>query len=173
MTAQTFAEFIREHELLIQRAVTAIARDTDAWAEMQHLRAPHPRIEARLATSEQRDQEELATFYLNRGRRLYEQEKDRDALVELNHALYLSPYRADAHLLVGRIDLRSGRIADAIGALKIALWSAETAETHAVLGEAYRQAKDVAAARSEAERALALDPQSAEAKQLVARLDGR
>jgi tetratricopeptide (TPR) repeat protein len=134
---------------------------------------PHPRIEARLATSEQRDQEELATFYLNRGRRLYEQEKDRDALVELNHALYLSPYRADAHLLVGRIDLRSGRIADAIGALKIALWSAETAETHAVLGEAYRQAKDVAAARSEAERALALDPQSAEAKQLLSRLDPR
>ena len=134
---------------------------------------PHPRIEARLATSGQRDQEELATFHLDRGRRLFEQEKDRDALVELNHALYLSPYRADAHLLVGRIHLRSGRIADAIGALKIALWSAETAETHAVLGEAYRQAKDLAAARGEAERALALDPQSADAKQLLSRLDAR
>ena len=42
-----------------------------------------------------------------------------------------------------------------------------------MLGEAYRQAKDVASARSEAERALALDPQSAEAKQLLSRLDGR
>jgi len=134
---------------------------------------PHARIEARLATSEQRDQEELATFYLERGRRLYQQENDRDALVELSRALYLSPYRATAHLLVGRIHLRNGRTSDAIGALKIALWSAETAETHAVLGEAYRQAKDVAAARAEAERALALDQTSAEARQLLARLDGR
>src|SRR5262249_41520344 len=134
---------------------------------------PHPRIESRLATSEQRDQEELATFHLDRGRRLFQQENDRDALVELNHALYLSPYRAEAHLLAGRIYLRNGRIADAIGALKIALWSAETAETHALLGEAYRQSKDLAAARTEAERALALDPSSTEAKQLLARLDGR
>jgi tetratricopeptide (TPR) repeat protein len=134
---------------------------------------PHPRIERRLATSGQRDQEELATFYLDRGRRLFQQENDRDALVELNHALYLSPYRADAHLLAGRIHLRNGRLADAIGALKIALWSAETAETHAVLGEAYRQSKDFEAARSEAERALALDPANAEARQLFARLDVR
>jgi tetratricopeptide (TPR) repeat protein len=134
---------------------------------------PHARIEARLASSEQRDQEEVATFHVDRGRRLFQQENDRDALVELNRALYLSPYRADAHLLVGRIHLRSGRIADAIGALKIALWSRETAETHAVLGEAYRQSKEFEAARTEAERALALDPTSAEAKQLFSRLDAR
>jgi tetratricopeptide (TPR) repeat protein len=134
---------------------------------------PHPRIEARLASSGQRDQEELATFYLDRGRRLFQEENDRDALVELSRALYLSPYRADAHLLVGRIHLRNGRVADAIGALKIALWSSESAAAHAVLGEAYRQARDPTAARAEAERALALDPASAEAKQLMARLDER
>ncbi|HMF97223.1 MAG TPA: tetratricopeptide repeat protein [Vicinamibacterales bacterium] len=134
---------------------------------------PHARIEARLASFEQRDQEEMATFHLDRGRRLFQQENDRDALVELNHALYLSPYRAEAHLLVGRIHLRNGRIADAIGALKVSLWSAETAEAHAVLGEAYRQSKDFEAARGEAERALSLDPTSAEAKQLFARLDSR
>src|SRR5262249_10599766 len=134
---------------------------------------PHPRIEAQLATSEQRDQEELATFYLDRGRRLYQHESDRDALIELNHALYLSPYRTEAHLLVGRIHLRDGRVTEAIGALKIALWSAETAEAHALLGEAYRQANDLSAARTEGERALALDPASADAKQLLARLDAR
>ena len=132
---------------------------------------PHQRIEARLASSEQRDQEELATFYLDRGRRLYQEENDRDAIVELNRATYLSPYRAEAHLLLGRIYLRNGRVPDAIGALKIALWSKETAEAHAALGEAYRQAKDVAAARAEAQQALALDPALAEAKQLLARLD--
>jgi tetratricopeptide (TPR) repeat protein/TolB-like protein len=135
---------------------------------------PHARpIEAKLRTTGQRDQEELAQFYLDRARRLYRQEHDRDATNELNHALYLSPYLADAHLLLGRIHLRNGRVRDASDAFKIALWSAETAETHAALGEAYRQANDLAAAREEAQRALTLDPNSNEARQLLARLDAR
>jgi len=135
---------------------------------------PHARrIEAPLATAGQRDQAELATFYLDRGRRLFQQENDRDAVVELNHALYLSPYLADAQLLLGRIHLRNGRLHEAIDAFKIVLWSGETADAHAALGEAYRQAKDLDAARAEAERALALDPASADAKQLLARLEGR
>ena len=139
-----------------------------------HVELPHAsRIVTRLTTTEQKEQAELATFYLDRGRRLFQQENDRDAVVELNHALYLSPYMADAHLLLGRIHLRTGRVHDAIDACKIALWSAETAEAHVVLGEAFRQAKDPVAARAEAERAVAMDPASADAKQLLARLDGR
>ena len=132
---------------------------------------PHAaQIEKTLATSEQRDQAELAAFHLDRGRRLFHDENDREAVVELNHALYLSPYLAEAHLLRGRIHLRSGRLHDAINALKISLWSAETADAHAALGEAYRQSGDLTAARAEADRALVLDPSSAEAKALVARL---
>ena len=130
-------------------------------------------VEARLAMTDQRDQSELATYYLDRGRHLFQQENDRDAIVELNHALYVSPYLADAHLLLGRIALRDGRTHDAIDSLKIAIWSAETAEAHAALGEAYLQARDQVAARGEADRALALDPASAAARQLLARLDAR
>jgi len=37
--------------------------------------------------------------------------------VELNHALYLSPYLAEAHLLLGRIHLRNGRVHEAIRAI--------------------------------------------------------
>ena len=125
------------------------------------------RIEATLATNEQRDQRELTRFYLDRGRRLFQQENDRDAIDELNRALYLSPYEAEAHLLLGRIHLRNGRLREAIDALKISLWSAETPQAHVVLGDAYLQAKDVAAARAEAERALALEPGSADARQLL------
>jgi tetratricopeptide (TPR) repeat protein len=94
-------------------------------------------------------------------------------LVELDRALYLSPYLAEAHLLLGRIHLRNGRVQDAIDAFKIALWSAETADVHVSLGEAYRQMKDLEAARVEAQRALALDPASADAKQLLARIEGK
>jgi tetratricopeptide (TPR) repeat protein len=140
----------------------------------QVVELPHTRqIGARLATSEQRSNEELAHFYLERGQRLFQQENDRDAIVELNHAIYLSPYLAEGHLLLGRALLRTGRLHEAIDAFKITLWSAETAEAHAALGEAYRQAQDRAAARAEAMRALALDPASADAKQLLARIDSR
>jgi tetratricopeptide (TPR) repeat protein len=140
----------------------------------QDVTLPHARqLETQLATSEQRSNEELARFYLERGQRLFQDENDRDAIVELNHAIYLSPYLAGAHLLLGRSLLRTGQVHQAIDAFKIALWSTETPEGHAALGEAYRQAKDLPAARAEAERALALDPASADAKQLLARLDGR
>ena len=134
---------------------------------------PHARLETVLAANEQRDQAQLAKFHLDRGRRLFQQENDRDAAVELNHALYLSPYLAEGHLLLGRIHLRNGRVTEAIGAFKIAVWSAESAEAHAALGEAYRQARDLVAARAEADRALALDPESADARELIAKLEGR
>ena len=60
-----------------------------------------------------------------------------------------------------------------IDALKISLWSAETPQAHIALGDAYLQAKDVQAARGEADRALALAPGSVEARGLLERIDGR
>jgi tetratricopeptide (TPR) repeat protein len=129
---------------------------------------PHERrLDQALTSTEQRDQQDLARFYLDRGRRLFDRENDRDALVELNRALFLAPYEPAAHLLVGRIHLRNGRVHEAIDAFKISLWSHETAEAHVALGEAYLQGKDQAAARGEAERALVLDPSSADAKKLI------
>ncbi len=100
---------------------------------------------------------------------MFQDERDRDALQELNRVLFLSPYEARAHLLVGRIHLRNGRLAEAIDALKISLWSAETAEAHATLAEAYLAAKEIDAARSEAERALALDPGDQTARRILER----
>jgi tetratricopeptide (TPR) repeat protein len=120
-----------------------------------------------LVTSGQRDQQDLARFYLDRGRRLFQRENDREALAELNKALYLSPYDADAHLLAGRIHLRDGQIPEAIAAFKISLWSRETADAHVALGDAYLQSKELDAARAEANRALVLDPSSADARALL------
>jgi Tfp pilus assembly protein PilF len=104
---------------------------------------------------------------------MFERESDREATAELNRALYLSPYLADAHLLLGRILLRNGRVREAIDAFKISLWSAETAAAHAALGNAYLQDKDPTRARAEADRALGIDPTLAEAQALAARLNGR
>ena len=115
----------------------------------------------------QRDQQDLARFYLDRAHRLSAQGHDRDALADANRALFLSPYLPDAHLLVGRIHLRAERVRDAIDAFKIALWSAETAESHAALATALARARDVDGARAEATRALALDPSSGEARSVI------
>jgi len=181
--AGSMAEATRERELARRLSSAYELREWPAGADavpkgLERIKTdvelPHERpIALQLAATEQRDQAELARFYLERGRRQFQQEKDREATAELHHAVYLSPYLAEAHLLLGRIHLRNGRVNEAIVACKIALWSAESAEAHAVLGEAYRQSKDGEAARAEAQRALALDPASAEARQLLSRLDAR
>ncbi|MGE5358880.1 MAG: tetratricopeptide repeat protein, partial [Bacteroidales bacterium] len=129
------------------------------------------RPEFAFEATEQKDQQSLAAYHLEAGRRLFAQENDRAATAELQRALYLAPYQAEAHLLLGRINLRNGRAREAIGDLKIALWSEESAAAHVALGEAYLQINDLSAARAEAQRALTLDPKSAEAKKLLERLD--
>ena len=120
-----------------------------------------------IANSAQRDQRELASFHLDRGRRLFEKEQDREAMVELRRAVYLSPYEAGAHLLMGKIHLRAGRPEDAIDTLKISIWSDDSVPARIALAEAYLASKNPAAARTELQRALALDPSSSEAKRLL------
>jgi tetratricopeptide (TPR) repeat protein len=124
-----------------------------------------------IVSTTQRDQREMAQFHLDRGQRLFDREQDREAMVELRRAVFLSPYEADAHLLIGRIHLRAGRPREAADALKISIWSRDGAPAHVALAQAYLQLKDTAAARMQVQRALALDPASAEARQLQGKLD--
>jgi tetratricopeptide (TPR) repeat protein len=128
------------------------------------------RADVVLVQAEQRDQRQLAAFHLDRGRRFFDKESDREAIAELQRALYLSPYLADAHLLLGRTYLRGGRTADAIDTLKIAVWSEETAAGHLALADAYVKARRPDDARREATRALELDPASAAARDLLQQL---
>jgi tetratricopeptide (TPR) repeat protein len=125
------------------------------------------RPEQALVNSAQREQRELATFHLDRGRRLYEREEDREAMIELRRAVYLSPYEAQAHLLIGRIHLRGGRPQEAVDALKISVWSEDSAPARVALAEAYLKLQKAAAARTELERALVLEPSSVEAKRML------
>lgn len=130
------------------------------------------RSDQTLVDSAQREQRSLALFHLDRGRRQFEREEDREAMAELRRAVYLSPYEAEAHRLIGRIHLRNGRTADAVDALKISIWSAETAAARLALAEAYIKLQNTAAARTELQRVLALDPASSEAKRLLASIGG-
>jgi len=128
------------------------------------------RVDPAVANTAQRDQRELVTFHLDRGRRLFEREADGEAMSELRRAIYLSPYEAQAHLLIGRIHLRAGRPQEAVNALKISIWSEDTVPAHVVLAEAYLKLGNTAGARAELERALVLDPNSADAKRMLAEM---
>lgn len=130
------------------------------------------RVDDAITEAGQRDQVKLAAFHLDAGRRAFEREADREAMQELRRALYISPYLAEAHLLLGRLYLRGGRAADAVEELKIAIWSEATVPAHLALAEAFLQVQDQAAARVEVERALVLDPDSAEALAFKAKLGG-
>lgn len=130
------------------------------------------RVDTILTSAGQRNQDELAAFHLDAGRRAFQRDADREAIQELRRALFLSPYLAEAHLMLGRLHLRGGRADEAVEALKIALWSEETVAGHVALAEAYLQVQDSASARSEIDRALALDPKAADALALKAKIGG-
>jgi tetratricopeptide (TPR) repeat protein len=120
-----------------------------------------------IASSVQREQRDAAAFHLARAQELFDNEQDREAMLELRRAVFLSPYDAAAHVLIGRIHLRAGRPADAVEALKIAIWSEETVEARMALAEAYLLGRNAERARAELERALMLEPDSAEARRLL------
>jgi Tfp pilus assembly protein PilF/TolB-like protein len=120
-----------------------------------------------VGTAAQRDQRELAGFHLERGRRFFEREQDGEALAELRRVVYLSPYEAQAHLLIGRIHLRAGRPDDAVDALKISIWSVDSPAARVALAEAYLQTGNTKKARMEAEHALRMDPASGDAKRVL------
>jgi tetratricopeptide (TPR) repeat protein len=134
------------------------------------LERPGVAVQSLINTTGQRDQAQVAAFHLEAGRRAFAREADSEAERELRRALYLSPYEAEAHLLLGRIHLRSGRTSEAIQAFKIALWSQDTAAGHLALAEAYLKTQNRALAREEVDRALALDPASAAARALAEKL---
>ena len=91
-------------------------------------------------------------------------------MTAVNRVLFLAPYDAEAHLLLGRVHLRAGHAREAIDELNISIWSSETADAHAVLAEAYLDAKEPDSARREAERALAMDPKHDGARKVLSRL---
>jgi tetratricopeptide (TPR) repeat protein len=144
------------------RGLERIKTDVDVPASL--------RVEDSIVAAEQRDQRELAVFHLDAGRRAYQDERDAEAIAALRRAVYLAPYESQAHLLLGRAYLRSGRLNEAIDALKIAIWSEDTVASHLLLAEAYIQARDLAAARTELQWILKADPQNADARRLLERV---
>lgn len=133
--------------------------------------ATSSRVDDAIAAAGQRDQREQATFHLESGRRLYQAQRDTEAVAELRRAIYLSPYDRDAHLLLGRVYLREGQIADAIDELKISIWSDDQTDARLALADAYVQARNLDAARLELQTVLTREPSNAAAKTLLEKIE--
>jgi len=118
----------------------------------------------------QRDERATAAYHLERGTALVESRRDREAIAELKRAVYLDPYDDEPHLLLGLVYQRGGRLSEAIDEFRVALWAHETAPGHVALGRALLEAGDREAARRAAERALQLDPESVDARDLLDRI---
>jgi tetratricopeptide (TPR) repeat protein len=128
------------------------------------------RLESEIVAAGQRNQQELAAFHVDAGRRAYLAERDDEAIASFRRAVYLSPYDAEAHLLLGRVYLRSGRPGEAVDEFTVAIWSRDTTAARLALAEAYLQTQNTAAARSEIQIVLTREPSNAEAGRLLARL---
>ncbi len=173
------AEARRERELAVwlgalADAGTPVAVVPDGLERLpQTLEVDASRHAARLREQPgQRDERVTAAYHLERGRNLVEARRDRDAIAELRRAMYLDPYADEPHLLLGLVYQRGGRLAEAIDEFRVALWARETAVGQVALGRALLETGDRDAARRAAGRALQLDPQSVDARELLDRIGG-
>ena len=128
------------------------------------------RVETDIVAAGQRNQQELAAFHVDAGRRAYLIERDDEAIASFRRAVYLSPYDAEAHLLLGRVYLRGGRHQEAVDEFTISIWSRDSVAARLALAEAYIQTQNMAGARSELQIVLSREPSNPDARRLVARL---
>jgi len=127
---------------------------------------------ARQPAVAEQEQEQTASYYLDRGRRLMDDVRDREAIDEFRRAIYVSPYLDQPHLLLGRVLQRTGRLAEAVAEFTLALWCQESADAHAALASVHLAMGKRDAARTSAQRALAIDPSNALARDVLRQLGG-
>ncbi|MGH9346962.1 MAG: tetratricopeptide repeat protein [Vicinamibacterales bacterium] len=129
--AGSHAEAAREKALARQLSSAWVDRETDLAKAMPRdlermktaiVEPGALRMKSVIVAFEQREQQELATFHVERGRRMFDEERDGEAIAELRRAIYLMPYRAEAHVLLARAYQRTGRTREAVDSLKIAVW---------------------------------------------------
>jgi tetratricopeptide (TPR) repeat protein len=86
---------------------------------------------------------------------------------EFRAALASEPDNAAAHRGLGEIERHQGKMDDAVKELQASLAARDSAEVRTILAKIYLEQKKMDLARSEAEKALKLAPNYADAKQLL------
>ena len=104
---------------------------------------------------------------IRRGRQELSAGKMDAAEREFRAALAAEPSNAAAHRGLGEIERHHGKMDDAVKELQASLAARDSAEVRTILAKIYLEQKKTDLARAEAEKALKLAPNYAEAKQLL------
>jgi tetratricopeptide (TPR) repeat protein len=152
------------------KGVTALAPNYDAIAVPDLTRRfervlPSERLLA--ADRAGRSAPEAAVMLVGRGeRRLRAGDLD-GALRELTRAVYLDPYAARVHLLLGRTHRARGEREKAESELRMALWSTGDASARLELAAVLKEMGRKTEARAEAGKVLKDDPKNAAARRIL------
>src|SRR6202140_561013 len=126
--------------------------------------------EARAATGGPQDGRDTPATHLRRARQELSGGQLDAAEREYHVTLATDKGNASAHLGLGEIARRQGRLDDAVKGLLLSLEARDSAVVRTTLARVYLEQKKPALARMEVERALKLAPNYAEAKQLLEHL---
>jgi tetratricopeptide (TPR) repeat protein len=146
----------------IERVATEIDPET--------LRFEMESAEARAATSGTQDGRDTPATHLRRARQDLSGGQLDAAEHEYHVALATDKGNASAHLGLGEIARRQGRLDDAVKELQLSLEARDSAVVRTTLARVYLEQKKPALARAEVEHALKLAPNYTEAKQLLEHL---
>ncbi|HMI52333.1 MAG TPA: tetratricopeptide repeat protein [Candidatus Saccharimonadales bacterium] len=113
-----------------------------------------------------------AASHLRSGRQDFAAGRLDPAETEFKAVLAIDAANATAHRSLGEIARRRGRLDEAVRELQASLVTRDSAVVRTILARVYLEQKKPDLARSEAEKALKLAPNYAEAKTLLERLNG-
>jgi tetratricopeptide (TPR) repeat protein len=108
--------------------------------------------------------------HIRRGRQELSAGQLDTADAEFRAALTTDPANASAHRGLGEVDRRRGKLDDAVKELQASLEASDSAFVRTMLAKVYLDQKKFDLAHAEAEHALKLAPNYAEAKQLLEHL---
>ena len=146
----------------IERVTTEIDPET--------LRFEMESAEARATTSGTQDGRDTPATHLRRARQQLSGGQLDAAEREYHVTLATDKGNASAHLGLGEIARRQGRLDDAVKELQLSLEARDSAMVRTTLARVYLEQKKPALARAEVEHALKLAPNYTEAKQLLEHL---
>ena len=117
--------------------------------------------------------EEHAEAHLERGRELFGEGRDTQALRELHEAVRLNPNQVGARLLLARLHERGGRREEAAREARLALSGEDSLEAHLLLAKIYLRQERLAEAEQQAQQALEVEPENAAARSVLTTIQTR
>ena len=108
-----------------------------------------------------------AQVHLERGRDLFREQNDAEALNELKEAATLDPQASDTHLLLARLYERGGQKEEAIREAELALAAPKPVDAHLLLAKVYLEQNKLQEAQRHAQQVLSMEPGNVAARSVL------